>query len=254
MLGFEALKKHVPGLHSTKRCIAIGLTALACLLAGLSFLYLVDAYWPDYTMDGSVELALLGFLLLAVFFRQKTRLRKRHGKKAYPVAFGRFVLTGLPFIFASIAHIAYMPGPDLPVGWWTLAIILLGWYLSIAGATLWLRSILAFGVDNLVMLYVYHPEESRVVDSSIYAVIRHPVYAGVIRLGLGLALLNNNWFALTCAILLWMGLTIWIGFIEEKELIERFGQGYVEYRQKTPAFWPGVNKYGKFFRFLVTGR
>jgi protein-S-isoprenylcysteine O-methyltransferase Ste14 len=254
MSGFEALKKHVPALHSTKSRITIAATALACFLAGLSFLYLVDTYWPDYTMDGSVELALLGFLLLAMFFRQKTRLRERYGEKAYPIAFGRFILTGLPFIFATTAHIAYMPGPDLPTGWWTLAIILLGWYFAIAGATLWLRAIFALGVDNLVMLYVYHPEESRVVDSSIYAIIRHPVYAGVIRLALGLALLNTNWFALTFAVLLWMGLTVWIGFIEERELTERFGKGYGEYRQKTPAFWPKLNKYGEFFHFLVTGR
>lgn len=100
------------------------------------------------------------------------------------------------------------------------------------------------------MLYVYFPGKGRRVDNSIYGVLRHPVYAGALRLGLGLAFLNGNIFGL---LILPFGLTTWVRLVEEKELIERFGDGYADYRKATPAFWPHPRNLGEFFRFLIKG-
>jgi len=89
---------------------------------------------------------------------------------------------------------------------------------------------------------------------NIYAVIRHPVYAGVLRLGMGLALLNGNAFSLFFGLLLSpLALTSWVRLVEERELIERFGSGYIEYRKETPAFWPRPRDLKKFFRFVLKG-
>ena len=78
--------------------------------------------------------------------------------------------------------------------------------------------------------------------------------AGVLRGGIGLALLNGNANAIAFAILMPLGLTSWIRLVEEKELIERFGQPYLDYRKQIPAFWPRLRDFGKFFTFLFTGR
>jgi len=153
-----------------------------------------------------------------------------------------------------VAHIGYMPGPSLPRWWWTSLLPLAGWYFVLLGITLWMRAILTFGFDNLAMLYVYFPEKSRRVDTKIYAVIRHPIYAGVLRLGIGLALLNGNAFSLFFGLLLLpLGLTGWVLLVEERELIERFGSGYVDYRNATPAFWPRLRDLKKFYSFILTG-
>jgi protein-S-isoprenylcysteine O-methyltransferase Ste14 len=119
---------------------------------------------------------------------------------------------------------------------------------------LWIRSVFAFGADNLALLYVYHPEEGKIINSSIYSILRHPVYAGVLRVGIGLALLNGNANAIAFAILMPLGFTGWILLVEEKELIERFGQSYLDYRKHTPAFWPQLHNMGKFIIFLLTGK
>jgi len=117
-----------------------------------------------------------------------------------------------------------------------------------------MRSIVTFGADNLAMLYVYFPQEGHRVDNSIYEVLRHPIYAGVLRLGVGLALLNGNVFAIFFGLLLMpFGLTAWVRLVEEQELLERFGTGYANYRKATPAFWPRLRYLGEFFRFLLKG-
>lgn len=50
-----------------------------------------------------------------------------------------------------------------------------------------------------------------------------------------------------------IGLTIWLRLAGEPELIERFGEGYAEYRRRVPAFWPRLGDAGRFARFLVAG-
>jgi protein-S-isoprenylcysteine O-methyltransferase Ste14 len=114
--------------------------------------------------------------------------------------------------------------------------------------------VLTLGVDNLTMLYVYHPERSRIVDQAIYRILRHPVYAAALRVAIGLAFVNGAWFAVTCAFLFWLGLWGWVRLMEEKELVARLGQPYEDYRRRVPAFWPRLRDLAGYFRFLFTGR
>ena len=189
-----------------------------------------------------------------MFFTKKNTYIERYGDLAYRNAFGRFALPGLMLIFASVAYTGYIPGPHIPISWWASVKPYLGWYFLLIGVALWIRAIFTFGLDNLAMLYVYFPEKGHRVDSSIYEMLRHPVYAGVLRLGLGLAFLNGNIFAIIFGLLILpFGLTAWVRLVEEKELIERFGNEYNEYRKVTPAFWPRPNNLGKFFHFLLKG-
>jgi protein-S-isoprenylcysteine O-methyltransferase Ste14 len=44
---------------------------------------------------------------------------------------------------------------------------------------------------------------------------------------------------------------IHIHFFEEKELIQRFGYSYLDYRRKVPAFFVDPRKGGTFLRFLL---
>ena len=252
--GVQELRAHIPDLHSPARTTWIGILAIGTFGLTTIFFIFVKQYIPEWSLDGQVIIITLGFLLLRMFFTHKNAYMLRYGKLAYRNAFLRFVLPGLALVFASVAHIGYMPGPTLPRLWWTSLFPIAGWYFVLLGATLWIRSILAFGFDYLTMLYVYYPEKSHRVDNNIYAVIRHPVYAGVLRLSIGLALLNGNAFSLFFGLLLLpFGLTAWIRLVEERELIERFGSGYAEYRKTTPAFWPRLRDLGKFFSFILKG-
>jgi protein-S-isoprenylcysteine O-methyltransferase Ste14 len=191
---------------------------------------------------------------MSLFFSRKQAYKEKYVELAYRNAFAHYAMPGLALIVAAVAHAGYMNGPFVPQGWWTIAFFVLGWYIFCIGALLWIRSVFAFGADNLALLYVYHPEEGHIVDSSIYGILRHPIYAGVLRAGVGLALLNGNANAIAFAILLPLGFAGWVRLVEEKELIERFGQSYLDYRKRTPAFWPRLHNMGKLFMFLFTGK
>jgi protein-S-isoprenylcysteine O-methyltransferase Ste14 len=76
----------------------------------------------------------------------------------------------------------------------------------------------------------------------------------VIRVGLAFGLWRGTWFSILFGLFMPIGLTLWLRLVEEPELIERFGEGYADYRRKVPAFWPRVQDAGKFMKFLVTGQ
>ncbi|HZD10868.1 MAG TPA: methyltransferase [Candidatus Binatia bacterium] len=195
----------------------------------------------------------VGFLWLYLFFRYKNDLRARFGPLAYSKAVSRFGYPGVAIIATVVTRIRTLPGPQISRGWWSIALPTLGWTLIAGGLLLFLRTLQIFGVDNLTMLYVYFPGESRLVENRIYKVLRHPAYAAAQRIAFGLALLNGNWFALACALFFALALWAWVRLVEENELIERFGQPYTEYRQGVPAFWPRPRDLRRFFEFLIFG-
>jgi protein-S-isoprenylcysteine O-methyltransferase Ste14 len=251
--GMDNLSKHVPELNSTNGRIRIGLYAFIMFALVTAYFIITDQI-PTWSIDSQIIIIALGFLVLSLFFTRKQRYQENYKELAYRYAFAHYAIPGLALLMAAIAHAGYMNGPYIPTGWWTIVFLALGWFMFCAGAILWIRSVFAFGADNLALLYVYYPEEGGIINSSIYGVLRHPIYAGVLRMGIGLALLNGNANAIAFAILLPLGFTGWIRLVEEQELIERFGQSYLEYRKRTPAFWPRLRELGLFFTFLITGR
>jgi protein-S-isoprenylcysteine O-methyltransferase Ste14 len=218
-----------------------------------AFFNLEDRTAQFWLLDGEVVIATLGFTILYVFFRVKTNFKARYGPLAYSKAARRYGYPAVAIITAVIARIGNIPGPLIPHFWWYPALTVLGWFLIAVAVLLALRVLQAFGVDNLTMLYVYFPEESRLVDGEIYEILRHPAYGAVQRLALGLALLNGTWFALTFALIFMLELWGWVHLVEEKELLERFGPSYADYRQRVPAFWPRTRDLGRFYQFLLTG-
>jgi protein-S-isoprenylcysteine O-methyltransferase Ste14 len=157
-------------------------------------------------------------------------------------------------IASVVAHIRYLPGPEIPHFWWYIVLPALGWVLIAVATLLGLRTVQIFGVDNLTMLYVYFPEESHLVNHKIYTILRHPAYAAVQCIAFRLALLNGNWLALACSLIFLLGLWGWVHLVEENELIRRFGPAYVDYRKRVPAFWPRLRDLRGFFEFLIVGR
>jgi protein-S-isoprenylcysteine O-methyltransferase Ste14 len=248
--GLRQLSQHVPDLNSGAGRLRLLLLSIGYFALTTAFFLLTDRLIPDWQPDGQIILMALGFLILARFFSQKKTYLERYAELAYRNAFVRFVIPGLGIIFAAILHTGYMPGIEIPDVWWKLYLTWLGGFWLVVGLWLWARTILTFGLDNLAMLYVYYPAESRMVDSSIYGILRHPVYAGALRVILGLALLNGNWPALIFALLAPLGMFGWVRLVEERELLQRFPD-YREYRNRVPAFWTW--KVNKLWKFLLQG-
>jgi len=251
--GTEQLSKHFPDLNSTGGRVRIFLYAAFWFLATTYYFITTDQI-PTWSIDSQIIVMALGYLVLSIFFSRKKLYQEKYKELAFRNAFFQNAIPGLAIIFAAAAHAAYMNGPFVPRGWWTTVFVALGWLMIIVGAALAVRAVSVFGLDNVTMLYVYYPEEGRIVDSSIYGVLRHPLYAGALRVVIGLALLNGNGNSLVFIFFLPILLFGWLRLVEEKELIERFGQSYLDHRKRVPAFWPRLQDLGKFFGFLLTGK
>ncbi len=147
-----------------------------------------------------------------------------------------------------------MPGDRIPLGVFTPVISMIGLYLIVTGFVTWGRAGKLFGADNALMLYVYFPAESRKVESALYSLIRHPMYSGAMRVGLALGLWRGTAGSIIFGLLVPVGLWCWITFVEEPELLERFGEGYADYRKRVPAFFPRPRHWIAFWKFLISGQ
>ena len=113
------------------------------------------------------------------------------------------------------------------------------------------RALQFFGLDYMVVLYLYFPEESKIQQNELYSVLRHPTYAGAILICLGGAFFTFTLSSLAVFAIFLAGFYIHITLIEERELMQRFGESYRNYRKKVPAFFVNPKDLGKLFHFLV---
>jgi protein-S-isoprenylcysteine O-methyltransferase Ste14 len=80
---------------------------------------------------------------------------------------------------------------------------------------------------------------SRLITTDIYKCVRHPHHLGVgiFMPSLGL-LIGHLWSFLIISISQWVWIIGFLFLVEEKELIEKFGEEYKTYRQKVPMLFP----------------
>jgi protein-S-isoprenylcysteine O-methyltransferase Ste14 len=80
---------------------------------------------------------------------------------------------------------------------------------------------------------------NRLVITDIYKCVRHPHHLGVgiFMTSLGL-LIGHLWSFLIITISQWVWVIAFLFLVEEKELKEKFGEKYQEYRQKVPMLIP----------------
>jgi len=251
--GADNVLRHVPEWRSPARRIVTVVLAVVTFALATAAMVAVDSLWPERVMLGQIGVLLVGFAWAGQFFWRRKEYRARWGEHSYRNAFVCHIAPGLPLIFAAIAHTAYLPGERVVTGWATPIVSMLGLYFILTGLVVWARGGQAIGADHSLMLYVYFPEESRIVNSAIYSIVRHPMYSGAVRVGLALGLWRGTWLSILFGLFMPIGLTIWLKFVEEPELIERFGDGYRDYRRNVPAFWPRLKDAGRFWKFLITG-
>jgi protein-S-isoprenylcysteine O-methyltransferase Ste14 len=246
--GLGQLRKHHPDLNSFFGIVRSFLPS-AVLISVVSYLLNSNQIlWPAWTFDGVLFLTPLAFMLFSAFFLVRKKFQKRFGRLAYSKAFSWLGFPAVSTNFVIVAHFALITGPEIAQ---IVIIPILGWYLVIVGGLLFIRSLEAFGVDYLTAVYTYFPSESRMADQKIYDILRHPVYGAGLRIASGLALINANWYSLASALV--FGICVWtfVTLVEERELIERFGKPYKDYRRKTPAFWPRPRNLILFYRYLI---
>jgi protein-S-isoprenylcysteine O-methyltransferase Ste14 len=111
-----------------------------------------------------------------------------------------------------------------------------GWAVALLSFTLRRRAIAALG--RFWSLHVEIRETHQLVREGPFRWVRHPAYLSMILEILSIALIMRSW---------WTMLIVYAAFIptlaaririEEKALIEKFGESYVNFKKTTPAIFP----------------
>lgn len=119
--------------------------------------------------------------------------------------------------------------------------------LSMLQVISWILMILSlyFAVEGLRLLVRIGKPDSNfentsvIVREGLYKYIRHPLYLSLFLLGTGIMVKNPGIMQISLGILNLVA--VWItARIEEKEMISKFGNEYVRYREETKMFIPFI--------------
>ncbi len=154
------------------------------------------------------------------------------GKKREGVTFLLFMLCGFLIIGGGIAEF-FLRGSVL---WWpTMAV---GCACSLGSFAIRRAAIRALG--KFWSLHVEMREGHEFVTAGPFAYARHPVYFSMILELLGIGLVLNAWFTLAAVSVIFTPTLIARVRIEERALLEQFGDAYKGYMQSVPAILPGI--------------
>jgi protein-S-isoprenylcysteine O-methyltransferase Ste14 len=109
--------------------------------------------------------------------------------------------------------------------------ILLNW----AGVLLAIRARMFLGSNWSGTVTV--KEDHELIKSGPYRWVRHPIYSGLLLASAGVALESDRWVALIGLALVFAGLRL-KSLIEERRMVDRFGDEYDRYRGSTSALIP----------------
>jgi len=108
-----------------------------------------------------------------------------------------------------------------------------GWIALTVSAVFGWLPIFAFRKKGGVSKGRSYIQTTVLVDSGIYAVVRHPQYLAGILLSLALILITQHWFIATIGVVA-IVLNYFIALKADQELIEKFGDDYRRYMEKVP--------------------
>ncbi|WP_024832004.1 methyltransferase family protein [Ruminiclostridium josui] len=215
------------------------------------FYYFFDRTFKYSQIVGQALILAVGVTVLGQMYGKREKYIRKFGKGvAYRKAFYRFHVTTMPCIYTSALHpiFAYSESGSI-INIYVRAIIAA--YFVVSAVLLHRKTIKIFGVDNLFMYYVYFPEESVKTESIIHSIIRHPVYSAMSRISIGLGILRGTPVSIILGFILPISQIFWFNIFEEKELVERFGKSYIDYKKNVWAIWVKLQSLPKFWSFLI---
>jgi protein-S-isoprenylcysteine O-methyltransferase Ste14 len=179
-----------------------------------------------------VPMLIAGFVMLA---KSPEFLKKRlDAKEKQTTQKGVIVFSGLMFIAGFV-----VAGLDFRFGWSAMPT-----WVVITASVLFLVAYALYAEvmrENAYLSRTIKVEEGQtVVDTGLYGIVRHPMYAVTILLFLMIPLVLGSWYALIA--FAFYPVIIVVRLKDEEELLTRELPGYAEYKQKVkcriiPFIW-----------------
>jgi protein-S-isoprenylcysteine O-methyltransferase Ste14 len=185
-------------------------------------------------------IVLLLSALLTLYFYVKSvgpaALEREIGEAAYRRCARYRVVASVFMTIALINYVVYVFCP-LPIS--LPRTFAWGWPVSIAIAILiaipagyvWFRGMKDAGKETMV------PQKGHTLYGGIYTKIRHPQALGECPYWWVIAFMLNSPFLVLISFI-WVPIFLAMCWAEEKDLVIRYGEPYIEYRERTGFFFP----------------
>lgn len=182
--------------------------------------------------------------LLCLYFYVKSAgpaaLEKKIGEIAHRRCTQFRIMASIFMTVAAINYIVYFFYPlqvalprTFPWAWWISALIATA--IAIAGGYLWFRGMKDAGEETIWV------KKEHILYGGIYKKIRHPQAAGEITFWWVIAFFLNSPF-LALFSFIWIPIFYIMCWAEEKDLVIRYGEEYLEYRRNTGFVIPRRNR------------
>jgi protein-S-isoprenylcysteine O-methyltransferase Ste14 len=280
--GMDKLREKLPG-YPGRRIFLLPLRGAIGAILAYSFLILLDILprlFPDivvlYLLEpllpvlGSLFIGSLAVFLIATIWKKREPMKVEFGDLAYQrvIPMGATGVVLIPaVIFHGATSIRSLP-PVPPVNDLTIQFsqsllpligitgqvdilvrLFLACFFTLVGMLVIRSAILTFGIDYMTVVYLYFPEESEMQEHEIYSVVRHPTYMAGIILGGAAMFFRCSVYSILIFIIAYLIFRVHL-LREEAELIERFGEGYGEYKKNVPGLYVRPRDLRTFIRFL----
>ena len=121
----------------------------------------------------------------------------------------------------------------------------LNFLITLIGIGMYLMALIVrrISIKTLGSYHSYNIEifnEHQLIRRGIYKYMRHPIYAVTILELLGIPLVGNAYYLFCVSLILYMPVLGIRLLMEEKELIKKFGEEYIQYKRQVPALLPAI--------------
>jgi len=283
MKGIEKLRSKLPDYQGRKIRIFLTIAfiifvisimfqlfadSLPRIFRNIEFLQIIAPLTP---IIGPLIIISIGFSVVRKFWRIRDKYLSKFEEKAYQKAF-KLVVIGIPMLFSVIIHSFFSTDLIVPYRiddplsrylgipisellldfpFYILYIrIFLSFFFVGLGLLVINRALKFFGIDYMSLVYIFYPEESTVQNHEIYSILRHPTYHGLVLISIGSIFFRFSIYSVIYFVIFLVGINIHIKCVEEKELIQRFGDEYKKYREAVPSIFVKLKDLKKYFYTL----
>jgi len=213
----------------TKLMISAGLLSALIFMSAGSLLF-----WNGWLFIGTFTIALFSFGAY-LYIHNKALLQKRLMSKEKEKAQGAYnVLSGL-----GLLGVFVLSGLDYRFEWSevSLIIVFVALVIVLAGYAI---SVIAMVQNEFASRIIEVQEEQKVIDTGIYAIIRHPMYISSLIMFTATPVVLGSYYGMIPMVLYFIGIILRIR--NEEDVLRRGLPGYEEYMKKVkyrlvPFLW-----------------
>ncbi len=161
-------------------------------------------------------------------------------REAFGVVQAAMTIVILGFLVSSILYLIGLPWMDwFQIAQYPIWLRLVGSLIALAMPPLlaWIHREL----DRQYSAILEIKEDHRLITTGPYEKVRHPMYTVLTLFSVGISMVTGNALIILFGILLMIGFPFWVR-IEEKKMIETFGDEYLEYMKRTGRFFPPIGR------------